>query len=523
MQNPFIRTHIDVSTLRTDAAAFERRLQSIKEVSCPNPGFWYPYGTLNNFIMFDELLHGENRYLLDLAQGKPIADIGAADGDLAFFLEQQYRMSTHIIDHAPTNFNSLRGARRMKEALASKVEIHDINLDEYEDLPETSYGLIFFLGILYHLKNPFHTLEALAHRSRHCLLSTRVAKYSPDRRVEFSGLPIAYLLDATESNNDSTNYWIFTTAGLKRIIDRTGWEILDLRKFGDLKQSDPASQEHDERAFCLLRSRHMLSSTHPTRHPRASESKQSPHPETDRTIEVGTVQFTIKGTKGWLDREELLEQYWAAHPRFRFFKNTPFHCKLIDVGAGSGGLVHWKTWVSPQRHDIEMYAVDREMGEFFNQYAGYQICDLENEEVLFPPGSFDALMLSHILEYLENPVQLMGKLAALLKKNGTLYIETCTPDSLTLPQREAFNAEGLQVSAISASDVGGRRHSLPLRELCAMVNAAGLIVAENGIIEHKDIEDDLLSYGTRHQDMELTTYAVWSKLGIAQYVIAQHP
>jgi 2-polyprenyl-3-methyl-5-hydroxy-6-metoxy-1,4-benzoquinol methylase len=473
--------------------------------------------------MFDELLQGENRCLLDLAQGKPIADIGAADGDLAFFLEQQYQMSIHIIDHAPTNFNSLRGARRLKEAFASTVEIHDINLDEYDDLPESSYGLIFFLGILYHLKNPFHTLEALSHRSRHCLLSTRIAKYSPDRGVEFSGLPIAYLLDATESNNDSTNYWIFTASGLKRIIDRTEWDILEFKTFGDLVQSDPASQEHDERAFCLLRSRHTLSSMRPSRRPRASSNKQVPHPETDRTIEVGTIQFTIKGERGWLDREELLEQYWAAHPRFRFFKNVPFRSKLIDVGAASGGLVHWKTWASPQRHDIEMYAVDREKGEFFNQYAGYQICNLDHENVLFPPGSFDALMLSHVLEYLNNPVQMVGKLTALLKKNGTLYIETCTPDSLTLPQREVFNAQGLEVSAVSASDVGGHRHSFPLSELCAMIKTEGLMVVEKGVIERKDVEDDLLSYGTRHQDVELTTYAIWSKLRIAQYVIARLP
>ncbi len=523
MQNPSVRTRIDISTLRTEAAVFERELQAIKAAACSDPAFWYPYGTMNNLIMLDELLRGENRYVLELAQGKPVADIGAADGDLAFFLEQRYHVPIHIIDHAPTNFNSLRGARRMKEALASAVEIHDIDLDEYDDLPETSYGLVFLLGILYHLKNPFHTLEALARRSRHCLLSTRIAQFSPDRRVEFSRLPIAYLLDATESNNDPTNYWIFTAAGLKRICDRTGWDILEFKTFGDLKQSDPASQEHDERAFCLLRSRQTLSATHRSSRPQAAAIKESPQPETDRIIEVGPVQLTIKGARGWSSREELLEQYWAGHPRFRYFKGVPFRSKLLDIGAAGGGLVHWKGWGTPQRHDIEMYAVDREKGEFFHRYAGYQICDLNHDRLDFPPASFDALMLSHVLEYLEDPVQLISGLMAFLKKNGTLYLETCTPDSLLLPQREAFTAQGMEVSAISASDVGGHRRTFTLGELCSMIETAGMRVVESGLIDCKDIEEDLLSYGTRHQDVELTTYAIWSKLKIAQYATARLP
>jgi tRNA (mo5U34)-methyltransferase len=523
MQYPSIETRIDISTLRTDAVAFEQELKDIKKATCPDPGFWYPYGTMNNLIMLDELLRGENRYVLDLAQGKPIADIGAADGDLAFFLEKRYKVSIHIIDHAPTNYNSLRGARCLKEVMASTVVIHDINLDEYDDLPESSYGLVLFLGILYHLKNPFHTLEALAHRSRHCLLSTRIAKFSPDRRIELSRLPIAYLLDATESNNDPTSYWIFTAAGLKRVCNRAGWDILEFKTFGDLKQSDPASQEHDERAFCLLRSRHTLSTIRRSSRPQSPSVEEVSRPETDRAIEVGPIQFIIRGARGWSSREELLEQYWAGHPRFRFFKSLPFRCRLLDIGAASGGLVHWKGWGSPQRHDIEMYAVDREKGEFFSQYAGHQICDLDHERIQSPPDFFDALMLSHVLEYLENPDQLTSELTAFLKKNGTLYVETCTPDSLTLPQRESFAAQGLQVSVISASDVGGCRRSFPLGELCSMIETAGMRVLESGLIERKDIEDDLLSHGTRHQDVELTTYAIWSKLRIAQFVTACLP
>lgn len=66
---------------------------------------------------------------------------------------------------------------------------------------------------------------------------------------------MAYLLDERESNNDSTNYWIFSDAGFRRILKRTGWEIRDYITVGNTANSDPATQEGDERAFCLAESR----------------------------------------------------------------------------------------------------------------------------------------------------------------------------------------------------------------------------------------------------------------------------
>lgn len=69
-----------------------------------------------------------------------------------------------------------------------------------------------------------------------------------------SQCPVAYLLSPKESNNDQTNYWIFSEAGLRRIIERTGWEVIRWKNLG-AAQSDPASDLGDQRAFCYLRSR----------------------------------------------------------------------------------------------------------------------------------------------------------------------------------------------------------------------------------------------------------------------------
>jgi tRNA (mo5U34)-methyltransferase len=68
--------------------------------------------------------------LLQLCRGEyaKVADIGAADGDLAFFLESQ-GLSVDVIDNAETNFNFLGGVRILKEALNSSVTIRSVDLD----------------------------------------------------------------------------------------------------------------------------------------------------------------------------------------------------------------------------------------------------------------------------------------------------------------------------------------------------------------------------------------------------------
>jgi tRNA (mo5U34)-methyltransferase len=272
MPTPRPAETLDIIALQERVPAFQKRLAEIKR-GIPGISF-YPHDTFGNLWHLEKLLRGERRDLARLAGGLPVADIGAADGDLAFFLEAQ-GLDVHIIDNAPTNCNGLDGARAVKQALGSDVAVHDIDLDTQFSLPQAEYGLVFFLGILYHLKNPYYALEMLARRARHIALSTRVAQFarplSPpaapgvremlSRMIDSSeltriaGLPVAYLVDERECNDDPTNFWIFTHEGLKRILSRCGWDVVDYMAVGNTTKSDPATPAGDERAFCLARSR----------------------------------------------------------------------------------------------------------------------------------------------------------------------------------------------------------------------------------------------------------------------------
>src|SRR5262249_36994387 len=130
----------------------------------------------------------------------------------------------------------------------------DVDLDSQFALPRSDYDIVLLLGILYHLKNPFYVLEKLAYASEFCLLSTRIAKFTPNGYVMLRDLPVAYLLDADEANHDPTNYWSLSEAGLRRLLSRTGWDVRAWVTLGDTVRSNPSSNDHDERAFCLIRS-----------------------------------------------------------------------------------------------------------------------------------------------------------------------------------------------------------------------------------------------------------------------------
>jgi hypothetical protein len=244
-----------------DIGAFSSRLGDHLErlraarAAVAEPIDWYLYDTQANVVHLDTMLTGSHRDLDLLAGGLPVADIGAADGDLAFSLEQQTGWEFDIVDNAPTNMNGLRGARALAGVLGSKAQIHDIDLDRQFHLPRDRYGLVLLLGILYHLQNPYYLLRELALHAEHCMLSTRVARFAGPERTAVGHLPVAYLVAPHETNNDATNYWIFTPAGLERVTARAGWEILERLNVGNTEGSDPATAEGDERMFLLLRRR----------------------------------------------------------------------------------------------------------------------------------------------------------------------------------------------------------------------------------------------------------------------------
>jgi hypothetical protein len=232
----------------------QEELRALKtRTAVPDYG-WYPYESLASLPIVAELL---TRAPVEAMRG-PIADLGCGDGDWSVLFARG-GVEVDAIDHRESNFNQMRGADLLRRTLAPSMTLHDLDLDGNFKLPRRDYGLILFLGTLYHLKNPFHVLETLAAAGDWCVMSTRIAQLGPHTGARIEDEPVAYLLDRREANNDPTNFWIFTAAGLSRLAERTGWSVVASQRVGCTSDSDPVRADRDERIFVLLRSR--------TRHP----------------------------------------------------------------------------------------------------------------------------------------------------------------------------------------------------------------------------------------------------------------
>jgi SAM-dependent methyltransferase len=248
--------NLQASELSASAERLRDRLKRLKREN-PRDFDWYPYDSFANVRQLERLLGTRHEFLLEAARSRGVLDIGCADGELSFLFESLGCRVT-AIDHPITNHNGMRGVNALKELLGSSVEIVETELDEQFSLPPEPRGLTLFLGILYHLKNPFQAMERLAKHAGYCLLSTRVARCFPDASPMPKGQPIAYLVDSDELNDDDSNYWIFSGAGLDRLLRRTRWEVLESFSTGETAKSDPVNQRRDERIFCLLKSHYGL-------------------------------------------------------------------------------------------------------------------------------------------------------------------------------------------------------------------------------------------------------------------------
>jgi SAM-dependent methyltransferase len=250
-RNPVL--DLQVGDVLDRALAFEATLGQVKARTRPADFDWYPWDSFGTLSSLDRLLTGRARFLPAIAGEGPIVDVGCGDGALAFFFES-LGYTVYAIDHPPTNFNGMRGVRALREALGSSVHIAAADLDRRFRLPARRCGLALFFGILYHLKNPFGALETLAAGARYCLLSTAIARFTPDRGIDMRDAPLAWLAGRDGLKGDETNYWIFSETGLRTLVDRAGWDVCDWMVTGDAGETLWGA-EPDLRVFCLLRSR----------------------------------------------------------------------------------------------------------------------------------------------------------------------------------------------------------------------------------------------------------------------------
>ena len=221
-----------------------------------------------------------------------------------------------------------------------------------------------------------------------------------------------------------------------------------------------------------------------------------------------------------LSDQNLLAAYWRFHPRFRFFKTVVPNAQVPDIGAGAGGLAQWKSWLEPVRTDIRVFAVDQARPSPDHRYERWETVDLDHALPRFPGLTFDAAILSHVVEHLSAPTRLLSWLAARLRPGSPIYIEWPSLASAEQPNREALLPYGVDLVISNFFDDATHRRLISPDALRDALLTAGFSIRVSGTIDLGLIGEEMLARGLRHDDPFSRLAGFWSVTGWANWVEA---
>ncbi len=158
--------------------------------------------------------------------GKTVLDIGAWDGFFSFEAERRGAarvLATDFFSWGGGGWGSKTGFELARTALDSRVE--DLAIDVMDLSPERvgTFDVVFFLGVLYHLRHPLLALERVASVTRECLIVETVVDL-----VGFSRPAMAFYPER-ELDDDPTNWWAPNLAGAEALLHAVGFSRVDDR------------------------------------------------------------------------------------------------------------------------------------------------------------------------------------------------------------------------------------------------------------------------------------------------------
>ena len=199
--------------------------------------------TIQGIKALDVLLEEADAVLGQDLTGKSVLDIGSWDGFFSFEAERRGASRVVATDHfcwSGAGWGSRRGFDYIRARRASSVEPVDVDVPDLPDAGLGQFDLVLFLGVFYHLKDPYTGLEAAAAMcSNHLVVETVTALPRED-------LPAMRLLAPGEINGDTTNFWAPNLPALE----------LMLRTFGFMRIEfvpSPVSEKHPLNAGLLKR------------------------------------------------------------------------------------------------------------------------------------------------------------------------------------------------------------------------------------------------------------------------------
>lgn len=218
---------------------------------------------------------------------------------------------------------------------------------------------------------------------------------------------------------------------------------------------------------------------------------------------------------------ELEALFWTMHPRYKFFKSLPLNAKMLDIGANDGGLHVWRDWGLPVRRDLEMYGIDLQRGQWADQYAGWEIVNLDESLPIFPGVRFDAFYATHLIEHIQDLDRLLAYIRGAAANNAQVFFEWPAPRTLTYPSANELRKQGFDIQTFNFFDDGTHLHTFSNAEVQKRLERNGFAVTEIGEIDMGLIAREYAVRGRLNGNPVWRQIGLWSATGWCNYVCAR--
>ena len=114
----------------------------------------------------------------------------------------------------------------------------------------------------------------------------------------------------------------------------------------------------------------------------------------------------------------------------RFFLSFKKDFKILELGCGIGRNA---MFIKKYFNKVEYHGIDILPEEKVNSFINFRNVNLEESELPYEANYFDAIIFTHVLEHLSNPLSLGNEINRILKKGGRIYVEAPNWSSILVP------------------------------------------------------------------------------------------
>jgi tRNA (mo5U34)-methyltransferase len=156
--------------------------------------------------------------------GKSVLDIGAWDGFFSFEAERRGAARVLALDSYAWNgstWGSKRGFELARRVLGSRVEDMELEVEEISPQTTGTFDVVFFLGVLYHMRHPLKVLESISSVTRELMILETVADLLCVRRPAMALYPEGTLF------GDPSNWNGINPPALEAMLREVGFKRIE--------------------------------------------------------------------------------------------------------------------------------------------------------------------------------------------------------------------------------------------------------------------------------------------------------